>query len=139
MSVDQYAEVEFDLNKRRTAVYKNTWKNLVNTVHRCNLKVAQKKGLHFCQARSNAVVLHNTLPTICFEKGVHMKYGEEPIVQQTVSISKVTAQRRAHAEFASWTSGSFQSRSENIHRPSKQTKRGVRRKPLRRVRGDSKR
>ena len=37
---------------------------------------------------------------------------------------------RTHAEFAPWTSGSFQSRSENIRRPPKQRKRGVRRKPV---------
>ena len=107
--------------------------NHQHTVHWCNLKVAQKKGLQFYQTRSNAVVLYNTLPAIRIEKGVFMKSGED------VSISKVTARGCTHAEFASWTSGSFHSRSENIHRPSKQTKRGVRGNPLRRVRGDSKR
>ena len=44
-------------------------------------------------------------------------------------VSKLTAKSRTHVEFASWTSGSFQSRSENIRRASKQTKPGVRRDP----------
>ena len=47
------------------------------TVHWCNLKVAQKKGLQFYQTRSNAIVLYNPLLAICIENVVYMKSGEE--------------------------------------------------------------
>ena len=46
-------------------------------VYWCNLKVAQKKGLQFYQTQSNTIVLYNTLPAICIEKGVYMKVGED--------------------------------------------------------------
>ena len=129
MSVNQHEEVEYDLNKPRIAVYKNTWEIHQNTVYWCNLKVAQKKGLQFYHTRSNAITLGNTLPAICIESGKHEV--RRRIVQQDVSVSKITAKSRTHADFASWTSGSFQTRSENIHRPPKQTKRAVRKNPWR--------
>ena len=105
---NQHKEVDFDLTKPRIAVYKNTWKIHQNTVY---------------QTRSNAIVFYNTLPAICIEKVVFMKSGEE--LYHSVSISKVTAKSRTHAELASWSPGSFQSRIENIHGPSKQRKRGT--------------
>ena len=43
---------------------------------RINLKVAQKKGLTFCQTRSNAIFLHSTLIAACFEKIVAMSSGQ---------------------------------------------------------------
>ena len=70
MSVNQHEEVDYDQNKPRIAVYKNTWKFTQNTVYWCNLKVAQKKGLHLNQTRSNAVVLYNTVTAICIERKV---------------------------------------------------------------------
>ena len=54
---------------------------------------------------------------MCWESGFHEDWRR--VVQQTVPISEVTAKNRTHAEFASWTSGSFQFQSENIRRPSK--------------------
>ena len=50
---------------------------------------------------------------------------ERIFIRQSTSIPKVTASC-THAKFATWTQGSFQPRSENIRRPSKQTKREVR-------------
>ena len=41
------------------------------------MSVPQSKGLHFCQTRSNAIILYNTLPALCTEKVVVMKSGEE--------------------------------------------------------------
>ena len=41
---------------------KNSWKVHQNTVYWCNLRVAQRKVLQFYQARSNAIILYNTLP-----------------------------------------------------------------------------
>ena len=43
----------------------------------CNLKLAHKRGLQFCQTRSHAIVLHNTLPSICIDKAVCMRTQEE--------------------------------------------------------------
>ena len=42
-------EVQYDLDKRGTAVYKNTWIIHQNTVYWCKLKLTQRKGLQFYQ------------------------------------------------------------------------------------------
>ena len=47
-------EIRCNLDKPRTAPYKNTWRPHQNTVYWCNLKLAQKKGLQFDQRRSHA-------------------------------------------------------------------------------------
>ena len=71
MCVEQHQEeAQYDLDKPRIAVYKNTWTIHQNTVHWCNLKVDQKKGLQFYQTGSNVSVFYNTLPAICIEKVV---------------------------------------------------------------------
>ena len=70
-------EIRCNLDKPRLAPYKNTWTPLQNTVHWCNLKLAQKRGLQFYQTRSHAIVLYNTLSTVCIEKAVCMKTQEE--------------------------------------------------------------
>ena len=38
-------EVEYDLDKPRTTVYKNTWRVQQNTAYWCNLKFAQRKRI----------------------------------------------------------------------------------------------
>ena len=38
-------EVQYDLDKPRIAVYKNTWKTHQNSVYGCNFRVTQRKGL----------------------------------------------------------------------------------------------
>ena len=77
MFIDHYRERDYDVTKPRIAVYKHTWKIHQNTVHWCNLRVAQSKGLHFCQTRSNAIILYYTLPAMCIEEVVIGKSGEE--------------------------------------------------------------
>ena len=62
--------------KPRIAVHKK-WKVHQNTVYWCDLRITQSKGLQFYQTRSNAIILHNTLPAVCIEKVVNMKSGEE--------------------------------------------------------------
>ena len=57
-------EVQCDLYTPRIAVYKNTWRAHQNTVHWCKLKLAQRKELQFCQTRSHAIALFNTLPAV---------------------------------------------------------------------------
>ena len=39
-------------------------------------KLAQKKGLKFYQTRSNAIILHDTLPAYCIPKAIMMGTGE---------------------------------------------------------------
>ena len=65
------------MTKPRIAVCKQNWKIHQNTVYWSNLRVAQSKGLQFYQTRSNAIILYNTLPTVCIEKVVTRKSGEE--------------------------------------------------------------
>ena len=76
-SADQHKEVEYNLDKSRIAVCKNTWKIHPNTVYWCNLSVAQSKGLQFYETRSNAIIYYNILPAMCIEKVVVVKSGEE--------------------------------------------------------------
>ena len=70
-------EVQCDLGKPRITVYKNTWKFHQHTEYRCNLRLAQRRGLQFYQTRSHAMALFNTLPAICIEKAVFMKTGKD--------------------------------------------------------------
>ena len=71
MSVDQHEEVDYDLSKPRLAVGGN-------------LKVAQKKGLHFYQTRSNAIALVNTLPAICIENSVYIYEDWRRMILQSI-------------------------------------------------------
>ena len=69
-------EVQYDLDKPRITVYKNTWRVLQNTVYWCNLKLVQRKGF---AVPSNPIARNrpfNTLPAICIVKVVYLKTGE---------------------------------------------------------------
>ena len=52
------------------------WKTHQNTVYRVDIKLAHKKGFKFYQTRSNAVILHETLPAYCIPKAVRIETGE---------------------------------------------------------------
>ena len=66
-----------DLKAPRLAQYTQTaWKRHQNTVYWVDIRLAQKKGLKFYQTRSNAIILHNTLPTYCIPKAIKMETGE---------------------------------------------------------------
>ena len=41
-----------------------------NTVYWVDIRLAQKKGFKFYQARSNAIILYNTLPAYCIPKAI---------------------------------------------------------------------
>ena len=41
-----------------------------------DINLALKKGLKFYQTRSNAIILHETLPAYCIPKVVRMETGE---------------------------------------------------------------
>ena len=66
-----------DLEAPRHAQYMHkAWKKHQNMVYWVDIKLAQKKGLKFHQTRSNAIILHETLPTYCIPKVVRMETGE---------------------------------------------------------------
>ena len=76
---------ELDLTKPRLASYKQKWKVHQDTVYWVDIQLAQRKGLKFYQTRSNAVILHDTLPAYCISKNVVMESGE--IIYQEVYVS----------------------------------------------------
>ena len=66
-----------DLEAPRLAWYKQkVWKKHQNAVYWVDIKLAQKEGLKFFQTRSNAIILHETLPAYCFPKVVRVETGE---------------------------------------------------------------
>ena len=66
-----------DLEAPRLAQYMHkAWKKHQNTVYWVNINFALKKGLKIYQTRSNAIILHETLPAYCIPKVVRMETGE---------------------------------------------------------------
>ena len=66
-----------DLEAPRLAQYMHkAWKKHQNTVCWVDINVALKKGLKFYQTRSNAIILHETLPAYRILKVVRMETGE---------------------------------------------------------------
>ena len=69
------------------------WKKHQNTENRVDIKLAQKKGFKFYQTRSNAIILHDTLPASCFAKAVMMGFME-------IMHEKMYASRRPPPKFS---------------------------------------
>ena len=68
---------EIDLDAPRLAHYMHkAWKKHQNTVYWVDISLALKKGLKFYQTRSNAIILHETLPAYCIPKVVRLETGE---------------------------------------------------------------
>ena len=66
-----------DLNAPRHAQYMHqAWKKHQNTVYWVDINLALKRGLKFYQTRSNAIILHETLPAYSIPKVVRMETGE---------------------------------------------------------------
>ena len=64
---------EIDLNVPRRAQYlHNAWKRHQDAVYWVDINLAIQKGLTFCQTRSNAIILQETLPAYCIPKVVRM-------------------------------------------------------------------
>ena len=61
------------------------WKRHQNTVYWVDINLALRKGLKFYQTRSNAIILHETLPAHCIPKVVGMETGE--VIYEKVYIS----------------------------------------------------
>ena len=77
--------IELDLTIPRNASHKQKWKVHQDTVYEVDFQLAQRKGLKFYQARSNAVILYDTLPAYCISKAIAMK--SEEIILQRVYVS----------------------------------------------------
>ena len=67
-----------DLSKQRHAQYMHkAWKKHQDAVYWVDINLAISKGLKFYhQTRSNAIILHETLPAYCIPKVVRMEIGE---------------------------------------------------------------
>ena len=66
-----------DLNEPRHAQYiHKAWKRHQNALYCFDINLAMRKGLKFYQTRSNAIILHETLPANCILKVVRMETGE---------------------------------------------------------------
>ena len=66
-----------DLGAPRLAQYSHkAWKKHQTTVCWVDINLAQKKGFKFNQTRSNAIILHETLPAYCIPKVVQMETGD---------------------------------------------------------------
>ena len=52
------------------------WKRHQDAVYWVDINLAIRKGLRFYQTRSNAIILHETLPAYCIPKVVRMETGE---------------------------------------------------------------
>ena len=66
-----------DLNTPRHVQYiHKAWQKHQDTVYWVDINFALKKGLQFYQTRSNAIILHETLPAYCIPKVVRMETGE---------------------------------------------------------------
>ena len=75
-----------DLNELRHTQYMHkAWKKHQNTVYWVGINLALKKGLKFYQTRSNAIILHETLPAYCILKAVWMETGEVKYEKENAS------------------------------------------------------
>ena len=75
-----------DLHAPRHAQYMHkAWKRHQNAVYWVDINLALKKGLKFNQTRSNAIILHETLPACCIPKVVRMETGE--VIYEKVCMS----------------------------------------------------
>ena len=87
---------ELDLTKPRLAWYKQKWKRHQDTVYWLDIQLAQRKGLKFCQTRSNAITFYDTLPAYCISKVVVMK--SEEIIYHNVYVSHRPPPKISHKE-----------------------------------------
>ena len=75
-----------DLNEPRHAQYMHkAWKRHQNTEHWVDINLTLRKGLKFYQTRSNAIILHGTLPAYCIPKVFRMETGE--VIYEKVYMS----------------------------------------------------
>ena len=77
---------QIDLNEPRRAQYLHSaWKKHQDAVFWVDIDLAIRKGLTFCQTRSNAIILQGTLPAHCIVKVERLKTGEVSIEKAYIS------------------------------------------------------
>ena len=75
-----------DLGAPRLAQYMHkAWKKHQKTVYWVDINLAVEKGLKFYQTRSNATILHGTLPAYCIPKVVRLETS--PVIYEKVFTS----------------------------------------------------
>ena len=75
-----------DLNEPRHAQFMHkAWKRHQNAVYWVDIHLALRKGLKFNQTRSNAIILHETLPAYCIPRVVRRETGE--VINEKVYMS----------------------------------------------------
>ena len=75
-----------DLSVPRHAQYMHkAWKRHQDAVYWVDINLAMRNGLQFYQTRSNAIILHETLPAYCIPKVVRMETGE--VIHEKVYMS----------------------------------------------------
>ena len=80
-----------DLGAPRLAQYMHkAWKKHQNTVYWVDIKLSQKEGLKFYQTRSNAIILHETLPVYSIPKVVRME-TEEIVYEKSFCVTSTTS------------------------------------------------
>ena len=67
--------IDLDVPRRAQHLH-SAWKKHQDAVYWVDINLALKKGLKFYQTRSNAIILHETLPAYCIPKVVRMEIGE---------------------------------------------------------------
>ena len=98
---------KIDLEAPRFAQYMHkAWKKHQNTVFWVDINLALKKGLKFYQTRSNAIILHDTLPAYCIPKVVRME--TEGVINERVYASPRPTPK---IFFETWLDQSFGFRS----------------------------
>ena len=71
---------EIDLNvPRRSQCLHEAWKRHQDAVYWVDINRDIEKGLPFYQTRSNAIILHETLPACCIPKVVRLKTGDQEL------------------------------------------------------------
>ena len=76
MCENQVTYQNCDVTQPRVIPYKTKWMVYQNAVYCANLPVALKKGLTYYQTRSNAIILHDSVPADCIARVVNMKSKE---------------------------------------------------------------
>ena len=69
------AKIDFTVPRRAQYLH-SAWKKHQDAVFCVDINVAIKEGLTFYQTRSNAIILHGTLPAYCIPKVERLKTGE---------------------------------------------------------------
>ena len=85
-----------DLNAPRHAqCMHKAWKKHRNTVYWVDINLALKKGLKFYQTRSNAIILHETLPT-SRSQGIETRSFHEEAVKHDRTEQPVVGRDTCH-------------------------------------------